>query len=145
MREHRSGLVGRLQVGLQRQNLAGDRLRRNRFGVGDHILQHGLRLGLPRRGVRHHGLRGGKLRLDLLDGLLAGLRRQVCRYALTERCDLRGRVCAGRRRGEGGVYRERLQLRTDGGFIGLCAILYRDPGIDLGGCRNGRGPTGNIN
>jgi hypothetical protein len=128
LRQHRRGLVRRLQRGLQCQNLARHLIGRYGLGLVDDVLQHGLGLGLPGGGVFHGGLRGGKVRLNILDGLLSRLRRQVLRDALVQCRDLGGRIRTGRR--DGGEHRDRLQLGANGLLIGARAVLNGDRLID---------------
>ena len=59
-----------------------------------HDLQRGLGLGLPGGGILHRALRGGKVGLDVRDGLLARLRRQIGRDALAQRIAVAGEFVA---------------------------------------------------
>ena len=125
-REHGGRFIRGLQGCLQRQNLARHLLRRNRFGLVDDILEDGLGLRLAAACVLHQVLGGGKIGLNIGDGLLTGLRRQVGRGALAECCDLRGRIGARRRSRNGGERGHPFELRTNPLLVGLSAILNGD-------------------
>jgi hypothetical protein len=82
LRQHRGGLVRSLQRGLQRQDLARHLIGRHALGPIYDVLQHRLGLLLSRAGILHRVLRDGKIRLDVLDGLLPRLRGEILRDAL---------------------------------------------------------------
>ena len=93
--QHRGRLIRGLQVGLQRQDLGGHFVVVDPLDRVQHRLRHSLELGLAVGRSLDRGLRAGKLRLHVLDRLLAGLRREVRRNALLKRADLRARIRIG--------------------------------------------------
>ena len=131
-REYGGRFIRGLQGRLQRQNLARHLLRRSRFGLVDDILEDGLGLGLAAACVLHQVLGGGEIGLNIRDGLLARLRRQVGRGALAERCDLRGRIGSSRGYGDRGEDGYRFELRTNPLLVGLRAVLHGDGRVDPG-------------
>ena len=91
-----SGLVGSRQGRLQLQDFACDLIGRNRLGLVDEVLEHGLGLGLACGSSLHLRLRGREIGLDVREGLLTRLRRQIGCNTGAERCGLRGRIGRGR-------------------------------------------------
>ncbi len=78
-----------LQAGLQRQDLGRDLVLVDALDLVEHGLRHSLELGLAVGRGLDGVLRAGELRLHVLNRLLAGLRRQVCRNPLLQRVHLR--------------------------------------------------------
>jgi len=79
--------------------------------------------GLSSPGILHRRLRRCEFRLDILDGLLPRLRREILRDPQTQSRNLRGRIRAGRRGSEGGEDGEVLKLRADRRLVSLRPVL----------------------
>ena len=94
LREHRCGLIGCLQSGLQRQKLGRNLVAGDGFALIDDVLQHDPGLALPRSNVLHRNLRGREIGPDVGKALLPSLRRQARRNTLAESSDQRGRIGA---------------------------------------------------
>src|SRR6185437_7429826 len=125
LREHRGGLIRRLQAVLNRQQFARHLIGGNILGLIDHVLHHCLGLGLPGGGGLYFSLRVGEVGLDVGNALLTWLWGQVRCNALAQGTDLRGGIGSRRRGLEGGKYRDVLQLGANRLLIGLGSEIDR--------------------
>ena len=71
-------------------------------------------------------MRAGKLGLDILDRLLAGLLRKICRNTLAERGALSAGIWIGGVGRDRRIYRDVLQLMHERLLVGARAVLNRD-------------------